>query len=49
MRKMYIQPKVETTVLTVGNLMAPGGGSPVDGGEYEPKTAPSRQHRTPVF
>ena len=30
MEKMYIQPKVETMVLTVGNLMAPGGGSPTD-------------------
>ena len=30
MRTMYIQPKVEATVLTVGNLMAPGGGSPTD-------------------
>lgn len=28
MEKMYIQPKVETMVLTVGNLMTPG--SPTD-------------------
>ena len=39
MEKMYIQPKVETMVLTVGNLMTPG--SP--GNEMDPtKTAPAR-------
>jgi len=38
MEKMYIQPKVETMVLTVGNLMTPG--SP--GSEMDPKTAPAR-------
>lgn len=38
MEKMYIQPKVETTVLTVGNLMTPG--SP--GSEMDPNAAPAR-------
>ena len=44
MRKMYIQPKVATMVLTVGNLMAPGGGSPTSANsEYEPTNpAPAR-------
>lgn len=41
MEKMYIQPKVETMVLTVGNLMTPGGGSPT-GGDVDPRTAPAR-------
>ena len=45
---MYKEPKVETTVLTVGNLMTPGGGSPIDGG-MDPNSAPSRQRRTKVF
>ena len=48
MRKMYKEPKVETIVLTVGNLMAPGGGSPVDS-SMDPNPAPSRQRRTKVF
>ena len=39
---MYIQPKVEATVLTVGNLMAPGGGSPTSG-DVDPTTAPERR------
>lgn len=44
MEKMYIQPKVETMVLTVGNLMAPGGGSPT-GGDVDPRTAPAREQK----
>lgn len=41
MEKMYIQPKVETMVLTVGNLMTtPGGGSPTNG-SMDP--APARE------
>lgn len=42
MEKMYIQPKVETMVLTVGDLMTPGGGSPTSG-DVDPKTAPERR------
>ena len=39
MENMYIQPKVETTVLTVGSLMAPA--SPTDG-KMDPTLAPTR-------
>ena len=47
MRTMYIQPKVEATVLTVGNLMAPGGGSPTSG-DVDPGT-PAPERRKDVF
>ena len=50
-KRIYIQPEMEVAVMATSELMAPGGGSPVNGiYDAQPQLTPAPgRKRTPVF
>ena len=48
-KRTYIQPEMEVAVMAMSELMAPGGGSPINGDYDAISTDPAPKRRTPVF